>query len=200
MKIVIIGASGTIGSKVTDLLAKEGHQIIKVGKTSGDYQADLEDAASIAAVYKKVQTFDAVVITAGDIVLKPFKELTAADWQKALSGKLLGQINAVQQALPYITQGGSFTLTSGILSDETIRNGVAAGTINTAINGFVKAAAFDLPKGLRINVVSPNLLEESAAAYGAAFPGFIPVAGAKVAQSFKKSVLGVETGKVYTVY
>lgn len=199
MKIIVIGASGTIGSKVSGLLAEEGHQIIKVGKTSGDYQVDIADTASVAALYKKVQSFDAVVVAAGDIVLKPITELTKADWDKALSGKLLGQVNVVQQALPYISQGGSFTLTSGILSDEPIRNGIAATTINAAINGFVKAAACELPKGLRINVVSPNLLQESAEAYGAAFPGFVPVAGATVAQAFKKSVLGVQTGQVYKV-
>ena len=78
----------------------------------------------------------------------------------------------------------------------SIRAGVAATTVNRAIEGFVMAAAVELPKGLRINVISPTVLTESEKVYGPFFPGFISVEGAKVAQAYKRSILGVQTGQV----
>jgi hypothetical protein len=97
------------------------------------------------------------------------------------------------------TEKGSFTLISGVLDDEPIFAGVAASTVSGALEGFVRAAAIELPKGLRINVVSPTVLKESEAHYGSFVPGIIPVEGWKVGQAYKRSILGVQTGRVYKV-
>ncbi len=92
------------------------------------------------------------------------------------------------------------TLTSGILSEEPIRSGVNATTVNAALEGFVRAAAFELPRGLRINVVSPTVLEESMPVYGAFFQGFEPAPGSRVALAYVRSIEGVQTGRVYRVW
>ena len=110
----------------------------------------------------------------------------------------MGQINLVQEAIPFIKEKGSFTLISGVLNDEPIFAGVAASTVSGALEGFVRAAAIELPKGLRINVVSPTILKESAH-MGSFFPGVIPVEGWRVAQAYKRAILGVQTGRVYKV-
>jgi len=133
------------------------------------------------------------------VAFAPLSALGAEQWQLSLNNKLMGQINLVQEALPFIRERGSFTLVSGVLSKESIMAGVAASTVGRALEGFAMAAATELPKGLRINVVSPTVLKESEKQYGAFFPGFIPVEGWKVAQAFKKSILGVQTGRTYTV-
>ncbi len=199
MKAIVFGANGTIGKLVTEKLTAQGHSVIKVGKKSGDHQVDLEDAQALKQFYETVGPFDAVVVAAGDVAFAPLTQLGKKEWEFSFGSKLLGQINAVQQAIPMINPQGSFTLVSGVLSDEPIFAGVAASTVNRAIEGFVMAAAAELPKGLRINVVSPGLLIESEAKYGAFFPGFERVSGDKVALAFTKSVLGVGTGKVYAV-
>lgn len=199
MKIVLIGASGTIGTQVKQTLKAAGHEIIKVGRTSGDFQVDITRRESVKALYEKLGSFDAIVNASGDVAFAPLAALGEEQWATSLGSKLMGQIHLVQEALPYINEKGSFTLVSGILSDEPILAGAAATTVNRAIEGFAVAAAAELPKGLRINVVSPTVLKESEAVYGPYFPGFIPVEGSKVAQAYKKSVMGIQTGQIFKV-
>jgi NAD(P)-dependent dehydrogenase (short-subunit alcohol dehydrogenase family) len=199
MKIVLIGANGKIGELVQTAMAGAGHEIVKVGRKSGDLQVDIESRESIRRLYQVVGSFDAVAVAAGEVVFAPLSRLTAENWQFSLGSKLLGQISLVQEALPFINERGSFTLVSGVLNEEPIFAGVAGATISGALEGFVRAAAVELPKELRINVVNPTILKESEAQMGSFFPGVIPVEGWRVAQAYKRAILGVQTGRVYKV-
>ncbi|MCS3457702.1 NAD(P)-dependent dehydrogenase (short-subunit alcohol dehydrogenase family) [Aeromonas sp. BIGb0405] len=198
MKIVIVGASGTVGSAVSSLLATQ-HEIVRVGRSQGDATVDMTDGASIAALFAGIGQFDALVVASGNVAFAPLTELTDEQWQLGLESKLMGQVKLTRAAIPYLNEGGSITLISGILSEEPINWGSSATTINGAIEHFAKAAACELPKGLRINVVSPTLLTESMDKYAAFFPGFEPVPAARVALAYQKSVLGVQTGQVFRV-
>jgi NAD(P)-dependent dehydrogenase (short-subunit alcohol dehydrogenase family) len=196
MKIIIIGANGTVGRKIVEALGTE-HEIVKVGRNSGDIHADITDPKSLKAMYQKVGKFDAVVNASGDIAFAPLKELNTDHWEKGFNSKLMGQVNVVTIGKDFINEGGSFTLTSGVLTDAFIAYGVSGSAINSAIDGFARAAACEIGRGIRINVVSPGILEESMKAFGNFFPGHLPVPGAKVAQYYKRSVLGIETGQVF---
>lgn len=198
MKIVIVGASGTVGSAVSELLAKD-HQVIRVGHSQGDARVDMTDSASITALFEAVGHFDALVVASGNVAFAPFPEMTDEQWQVGLESKLMGQIRLTRAALSHLNDKGSITLISGILSEEPINWGLSASTINGAIEHFVRAAACELPRGLRINVVSPTVLVESMDKYADFFPGFVPVPAARVAQAYKKSVLGVQSGQVFRV-
>src|ERR1700729_2048910 len=127
--------------------------------------------------------------------LPPLSELTAEKWQFSLGSKAMGQISLVQEAIPFINERGSFTLVSGVLNEEPIFAGVAGATVSGALEGFVRGAAVELPKGLRINVVSPTILKESEAQFGPYFPGVIPIEGWIVAQAYKRAILGAQTGR-----
>lgn len=196
MKIVIIGANGTIGKNVVTALGNE-HQIIKVGRNSGDFHADITDTKSLKTLFEKIGKFDALVNASGDVAFAPFKDLNQDHWETGTRSKFLGQVNLVTIGKDYINDGGSFTLVSGILSTDYIAYGTSATAINRAVEGFAQAAAAEIGRGIRINVVSPAMLLESKEAYGAFFPGHIPVPGEKVAQYFKRSVLGIESGMVF---
>jgi hypothetical protein len=111
----------------------------------------------------------------------------------------MGQIRLVLAGLKYINHGGSFTLTSGILSDDPIKLGSSAAMVNGAIDSFVKSAAIEMPNQLRINAVSPTVLCESMDSYAPFFRGFEPVPASRVALAFSKSVEGGQTGRVYRV-
>ncbi|RQM77775.1 short chain dehydrogenase [Aeromonas jandaei] len=198
MKIVIVGASGTIGSAVSELLAKD-HQVIRVGHSQGDATVDMRDPASIKALFAGLGQFDALVVASGNVAFNALTEMTDEEWQGGLPSQLMGQINLTRAAIPHLSDKGSITLISGILSEEPINWGASVTTINGAIEHFVKAAACELPRGLRINVVSPTVLAESMDKYADFFPGFVPVPAAKVAQAYKKSVLGIQTGQVFKV-
>ena len=198
MKIVVLGATGTIGSKVVEALSPK-HEVIAVGHSQGEYRANLTDSSSLHQLFDRIGPFDALVVATGEVAFKAFNELGAEEWAVGINSKLMGQINATRAAIDYLNPGGSITLTTGILADEPIAWGTSASTVNGALEHFVAAVATELPNGIRINAVSPTLLEESVPVYGDFFPGFIPVPGARVAQAYVKSVLGVSSGEVFKV-
>jgi NAD(P)-dependent dehydrogenase (short-subunit alcohol dehydrogenase family) len=198
MKIVIVGGTGTIGKAVARELGKR-HTIIVAGHSQGDFQVDIKDAQSIEKMFKAIGTFDALISTTGKVHFADFTSMKHDDYMVGLQDKLMGQVNLVLIGLNYIADHGSFTLTSGILSCEPIRYGSSASMVNGAINSFVTAAAIEMPRGIRVNAVSPTILAESMDAYGEYFHGYQPVSANIVALAYSKSVEGLQTGKVYRV-
>ncbi len=198
MKIILVGASGTIGQAI-DRELRERHDIVRVGRNSGELQVDISDPASIRRLFEQTGPFDALISAAGNAHFGALEELTAKEFAVGLDDKLMGQINLVLIGREFANDGASFTLTSGVLSEDPIRCGAAVSTVNAALDGFVRAAAIELPRGLRINGVSPTILEESLPAYGPYFRGFKAVPAATVALAYAKSAEGRQTGQVYRV-
>jgi NAD(P)-dependent dehydrogenase (short-subunit alcohol dehydrogenase family) len=198
MKIILFGATGTLG-KAVDKELNARNEIVRVGRTRGDVQVDITDVKSIAQAYEKIGEFDAMVSTTGDIHFGPLDEFTQEQFEVGLRSKLMGQVNLVALGLKHIRAGGSFTLTSGQLNDDPIRLGASGAMVNGALEGFVRSAAIELSHGLRINLVSPTLTEESVSAYGAFFPGQKAVPAAEAALGYAKSVERPQTGRVYRI-
>ncbi|MBS7540680.1 short chain dehydrogenase [Ancylobacter lacus] len=198
MKIILIGASGTIGRAIDAELAPR-HEIVRVGRSGGDVRADIADPASIENLYAAVGAFDAVICASGKVTFGAFEDFTAGSFELGLRNKLMGQVNLVLLGMKHIRDGGSFTLTSGLLNDDPIREGVSAALTNGGIDGFVRGAAIALPRGLRINAVSPTVVEESLPAYGPYFRGYKAVPAAEVALGYARSVEGAQTGRVYRI-
>jgi NAD(P)-dependent dehydrogenase (short-subunit alcohol dehydrogenase family) len=197
-KIVVIGATGTVGQAVSAAL-KARHEVIEVGATRGQFRVDSTDPASIERLFSEIGKVDGVVTTTGKLHFGPLPEMSVEQFWVGLRDKLMGQINVVLGAQRYVNDGGSFTLTSGIVGDEPIREGANATTVNLALEGFVRGAAIELPRGIRINVVSPTVLTESLDAFGPYFRGFEPVSAERAAQAYLRSVEGAQTGRVYRV-
>jgi NAD(P)-dependent dehydrogenase (short-subunit alcohol dehydrogenase family) len=197
MKVVLVGASGLIGRAVAAELGPR-HEIVAVSRKSG-VALDITDAGSIRAAFQKIGRVDAVVSTTGSATFGPLETLKPEDFEVGLKDKLMGQVRLVLIGREFVNDGGSFTLTSGILADEAIRAGCALSMVNGALNAFVMAAAVELPRGLRINVVSPGVITEAMEAYGPFFRGFEPVPAARAALAYSKSLEGVQTGQVYRV-
>jgi NAD(P)-dependent dehydrogenase (short-subunit alcohol dehydrogenase family) len=198
MKIIIIGASGTLGKKITAFLEPD-HEIVKVGSKSGDIKTDITSPAAIEAMYKQAGPFDAVINVAGGGHAGPLKTMTDADFRKGIDSKLLGQVNLVLIGQHYIRPNGSFTLTTGILTEEPIPLFANLSAVNGAIEAFARAAALELENGVRINVVSPDVVEDSPGLFPY-FPGHIPVSMDRVVNAYVKSVLGARTGQVIKVH
>jgi NAD(P)-dependent dehydrogenase (short-subunit alcohol dehydrogenase family) len=198
MKVIVIGAEGDIGRTVCAELGGR-HDLIKAGRNSGDVRVDIADRQSIEAMYRKIGKVGAVVTTVGSVHFGPLEDFTEAQFMLGLTNKVMGQINVVLAGLTYVEDGGSFTLTSGVLDRDPIRMGTGAATANGALGGFVVGAAIEMPRGLRVNVVSPGLLEASVERYGDWFPGHVPVPSKRVGLAYAKSVEGALTGKVIIV-
>ncbi len=197
-KIIVVGASGVLGTAILAELAAR-HEIIRASRSGADVQVDVRDIGSVEAMYRQVGPFDALVSAAGTVQFQPLASFTPAQYEVGLRDKLMGQVNLVLAGQHLIREGGSFTLTSGVLSREPIRTGSSAAMVNAAIDGFVLAAAAELARGVRINAVSPTVFEEAMVTYGSFFPGFKPVPVREAARAFAKSVEGIHTGRVYRV-
>ena len=197
--VILIGAQGKMGQAALSGLGK--HKVITASRSGEgcDFQVDITSRESIERLYQNVGSFDAVVNTAGYCEYAPFGEMSDEQWQTTIQSKLMGQINLVNIGLNYINQGGSFTLISGILNIKPIPLAIADATTSGAIDTFVQCVAHELPRGIRINVVNPTVLEEAWDVYGEMMPGFQPVPGALVGKAFERSVDGFISGQVFYV-
>jgi NAD(P)-dependent dehydrogenase (short-subunit alcohol dehydrogenase family) len=198
LKIIVVGAAGDIGKAACKELGAR-HDIITVGRSSGAFQVDVADLAAVKALYKDVGQVDAVVSCAGDATFAALADLDQETFMVGLRQKVMGQVNLVLAGLDFIAAGGSFTLTSGVLDRDPIRMGANAATANGALAGFVRSAAIEMPRSLRINVVSPGMLDVSAPRYGKWFPGHKPVSSRDVGLAYSKCVEGALTGQVVIV-
>ena len=198
MKILLIGANGTVGSAVKAELAQR-HEVISIGRNSGDFQVDISDSTSIRKLFEQTGNFDALICAAGSVNFVALGEMQDSDFELGLRDKLMGQVNLLLIGREYANDGASFTFTSGILNRDPIRTGASAALVNGAIDGFVKAAAIELPRGLRVNSVSPTVLVEAMGSYAPYFRGYKPVTGADVALAYAKSVEGLQTGQTFIV-
>jgi uncharacterized protein YbjT (DUF2867 family) len=198
MRILLIGARGDIGQAVLAEL-QERHDVIQAGRSSGDVRVDITDPEAVRQMYASVEPLDAVVSVAGDVQFARLGDYTEETFAFGLNQKAMGQINLVLLGQDHVAPNGSFTLTSGILDRVPILKGASSAAANGALDGFVRAAALDMPHKQRVNVVSPGLLEVSAAAYGSLFPGHIPVSSERVGRAYAQAVEGAQTGQVFIV-
>lgn len=198
-RIAVFGASGTVGSAVVTAL-KCDNDIIPVGRSTSGVRADVTDETSIRSAFQAIGTVDAIISTVGQLHFGPLTKMTSEQFLIGLKNKLLGQVTIALIGQHFLAKGGSITLTSGIVAESPIRYGSNATAVNAAIEGFVRAAACELDQQQRINAVSPTMLTESLEVFGSYFPGFEPASGARVAQAYVRSVLGVQTGQVFNVW
>ena len=203
LRILLIGASGELGRAVAAELGKR-HDVIAAGSKSGEIRVDIADPASIERALDAAGPLDAVACAAGSVNFRPLDAIKPAAIDQSVYGlglenKLMGQVNLALAARDKLRDGGSITLIAGVLADQPIVAGSSASMVNGAIESFARAAAIEMPRGIRINAVSPTVFVESMGAYGPFFRGFEAVPVARAALAYSRSVEGRETGKVYKV-
>ena len=199
MKILIIGGAGTIGKKVVAHFEKD-HEVITAGRQSGRFQVDMSDIDSLGSLFEQTGMLDALIIIAGEAKWAPFESLSEDDFYIGIRNKLMGQVNAVRIGKAYINDGGSITLTTGILGERPVPMTTSAALVNGGIHSFVRAFKEDFPEGPRLNVVAPGLVEDAYEKYKDYFPGHTPVTMNDVAEAYASSVLGTLHGEVIRVY
>jgi NAD(P)-dependent dehydrogenase (short-subunit alcohol dehydrogenase family) len=190
MKVIVIGGTGTIGREVVAALERR-HEVVPASR-QGDPSIDLADPASIAGLFESVDDADAVVCCAANA---PLTELSNERFASSLQGKLFGQVEVVRQAVEHLSDGGSITLTSGQIPEAT--PGSAGGAlVNAGLDAFVAAAAVEMPRGLRLNVVSPGWVRESLVELGMDGSGGTPATD--VARAYVDAVEGAMRGRTIT--
>lgn len=199
MKILIIGGHGTIGKRVSDHLAQE-NEVIIAGRSAGDVTVDITDSNSIKAMFEQTGKLDAIIGIAGEAKWANFNELSEEDYYIGLRSKLMGQVNLVRIGQDYLNDSGSITLSTGILADDPVVKTASAAMVNGGIHSFVQAAALEMPRGIRLNVVSLGMVEDAYEKYKNYFPGHNPVPTPKVINAYVRSVMGKDKGAVIRKY
>lgn len=207
LRILLVGAGGVIGRWVHDAL-RDSHEIISAGLEPAQgpqqVQLDLADTAALVQAVQALGPLDAVISTAGRARFGLLAQaqpaaIDASMYGLGLHDKLMGQVNLALAARAVLRPGGSITLTSGTTSTEPVIGGAGMSLVNGALESWVRAAATELPQGWRLNVVSPSLVEGTPAAACAAFPGFEPVSGHRVALAYVRCLMSGLTGQVLRV-
>ena len=202
MKILVIGGTGTIGKTIVDFFSKK-HQVIIAGRSSEMYPVDIADTRSIKKLYKKIKKtgkVDAIICAAGEAKWAPFKDLSETDFHIGLRSKLMGQVNVVRYAHKCLKKKGSVTLTTGILADEPVYQTTSAAMVNGGIHSFVQAAALEMRKKIRVNVVSSGVVIDAYPKYESYFPGHPPIPMDKMVLGYSKSVNGRVNGEIIRIY
>lgn len=200
MKIIVIGGAGTIGRRLVPALRANDHDVIVAGRTSGDIHVDLTLHASIEAMYREVTAVDSVVSIAAHGELDEFKTLTSEALHENMQAKFFGQVDLVLTGQHYCADGASFTLTSGIFADQAWPHVTGGGVISGALHSFALSAAIELPRGMRINVISPTMIGDSVDAFAEYFPNMRPVPMNELVDHYLHCVEGGETGNIIRAY
>ncbi|QYN24914.1 short chain dehydrogenase [Amycolatopsis sp. DSM 110486] len=194
MKIIVVGASGTVGSAVAAALEAAGHVVVRASRR-GPVRVDLEDTSSIEGLFRAVPEVDAVVCCAASGPLLDLASAGDEEFEQGLRGKLLGQVALARHALHHLRDNGSITLTGGTFA-APLAGGSLGALVNAGLEGFARNAAAELPRGLRINVVSPGWVAETLAALG--ITDAVGTSAAEVARWYVGCVSGTESGQTIT--
>jgi len=197
MRVLIVGGTGLIGGAVASALEARGHAVVRAGVDDGDVQVDMADARSIEALYAAIETPDAVVCAAGVAQFGPLAQLSDEAFSSSIASKLMGQVNLVRRGLGRVREGGSFTLTSGDLSQLPSPGSTAVTMTGAAVEAFARAAALDLEGRYRVNVVSPVWVAESRVRAG--LPPMPGIWAKDLAEYYVRLVEGEATGQVVNV-
>jgi NAD(P)-dependent dehydrogenase (short-subunit alcohol dehydrogenase family) len=127
MKIIVIGATGTIGVEVAKALSASKHEVVCASRNG-----------SIRAIFDKILDVDAVISCAGNAAFRPFVDLTDADYELGLRSKLMGQVSLAGIAKDHLHDGGSITLTTGMLAMHPMPGSASVSMVNAGLEGFVR--------------------------------------------------------------
>lgn len=151
MKAIVIGATGTIGHEVAERLRESGYEVTGASRHS-HVKVDIEDEDSVKKLLERTGQVDVIVSAAGTAAFGEINKLTDKEFSLSFRNKLMGQIKLLQNGLAYLNPGGTILLTGGIFAYRPIRGSAAIAMVNLGLEGFVRAAALEMDKNVKLIV------------------------------------------------
>lgn len=170
--VVIIGGNSGIGRAAAEAFAAEGGEVIITGRDEATLaetaaaigakavRADIADLASLDPLYAAIERIDVLVVNAGIGRFVPFPDLTPEIWDEIQAVNLRGCTFAAQKALPRLSDGGAIVFTGSIGSVLAIPGNAAYAASKAGLRAVARVLAAELlPRGIRVNMVSPGPTE-----------------------------------------
>ncbi|EJV9412513.1 SDR family oxidoreductase [Vibrio vulnificus] len=156
---VVLGGTSGIGAELAKQLESD-HTIVHVA--SRQIGLDISDEKSVYHYFETIGAFDHLIVTAGSYApAGKVVDVEVTQAKYAFDTKFWGAVLAAKHGARYLKQGGSITLTSGMLSRKVVANTYVKAAINAAIEATTKVLAKELAP-IRVNAISPGLTKTEA--------------------------------------
>jgi NAD(P)-dependent dehydrogenase (short-subunit alcohol dehydrogenase family) len=172
-RVVVIGGTSGIGLAVAQAALADGAAVI-VGSSNASkvaaageklaggeaHSVDVKNEASVEAFFERVGAFDHLVFTAGDWSLTGGGRIEKLDVPAAASlfaVRFWGAITAVKHSVKRIREGGSVTLTDGMIAHRSRKGAALSTAMAGAVEHLTRGLAVDLAP-IRVNAVCPGAI------------------------------------------
>jgi NAD(P)-dependent dehydrogenase (short-subunit alcohol dehydrogenase family) len=161
---VILGGTHGMGEATAKLLRAGGAEVLVTGRRAGDVHVDLTRLADLDALADAVRArfgqFDLLHVNAGFARLEPFDAVSEASYDRTFDVNTKGAFFAVQRLAPLVRDGGAIVFTSSVADQggapDMLVYGAAKAAARSLVAGFAAAL---LPRGIRVNAVSPGFID-----------------------------------------
>jgi len=169
----VVGATGAIGRALSRRLLAKGVTPWLIGRSQPGLEAlaselggapftvcDLTQTDAIAETLKGQAPSDlsGLAYCVGDIVLKPLKRATPADFAACFNLHVIGAAEAVKSVEPMLKKtGGSVVLFSSVAVSQGFTNHAVISSAKGAVEGLTRALAAELAPKVRVNAVAPSI-------------------------------------------
>lgn len=199
--ILVIGATGTIGSAIVQELERDS-TVIPASRTSGEH-VDIADPDSIQSLLARVEDqhgeLDGIISAAGGGVVDAIADMDLGKFLPGLQTKLLGQVALVKHGCRIVRPSGAIVLTSGLLAEHPMPRMSHLSVINSALSGFVRSAATECDP-VRICAVSPGLVNESPQVVLDLFEGMSRIGAADLATVYRQALENGRSGTTFEAF
>jgi NAD(P)-dependent dehydrogenase (short-subunit alcohol dehydrogenase family) len=176
-KAVVIGGTHGMGLAMVTALLRGGAEVLLTGRNAQNLEtargelgvrahvvrSDVTSLAEIDAlaafVEEKLGRIDAVFVNAGYSKLEPFELVTEATYDRQFDINAKGAYFTVQRLAPLVRDGGSIVFTTSVANEMGAPGMSVYSGAKAALQSFTRGFAAELlPRGIRVNAVSPGFV------------------------------------------
>ena len=171
-KILIFGATGSVGSSLAKLLKNNSNEIHLIGKNEGEVSklaeetgssyniADVTDPSFVDKIDGDLQGIDiaGIAYCVGSIDLKPINLVTRKDYLKSLELNLFPIVEIIKKYKENLKKNkSSIVVFSTVAVKQGFPNHSIISPVKASLEGLTVSLAAELAPNVRINCIAPSL-------------------------------------------